>query len=273
MQHGSRAGNNIPTKTINFLGAGIFLIWIGVGEAVAQEAGSKPQPVIVARQVEKVFSFGAFEIDVLEKIATDKADVDIRIAVRRGDKVTGELAFKQVHSGGGYAGMSVARRAVLDGYFLMQKSGDYDDRIIVVTDKGKIFSLPDGDVFFAPTSKLLFAIRSDEVSEPAFTILDLKDEKTVVSLQGKDCRKIFDEGFVYIMTEVDGTYLAEAYRNLGSKDPKTPEEARFVIFNPRDKSVKRYDKMSDLPLKERKQVTELMPLPAMGDAAAWVPVR
>ena len=273
MHHYSHPLSKTPTKLINILIVGCLFSWKGLGKLVAQDSGGKAQTIIMARQVEKIFPFGQLEVDVLEKLSPDKADVDIRIAVRKGERISGELVFKQTHSNGGYAGVSVARRTILDGYFLMQKVGGYDDRLIVVTDKGKIFNVPDGDVFYAPASKLLFAIRSDEVSEPAFTVVDLKDEKNIVSLEGKDCRKIFDEGFVYIMTEVDGSYLAEAYRNLGSKDPKTPEEARFVVFNPRDKTVKRYDKISDVPLKERKQVTELVPLPAMGDTAAWVPVR
>ena len=133
------------------------------------------------------FSFGKVKISITQTEQGKNGERDGAIEVRRLDGSIAKKSFKKMEALGGSNGFSIPKKQPLTNLFFVVKEGDYDSRLLAITEKGEILDLPFGDTY--SDSATLYSIRNDEVQDPAFAVVDLttmKIIKTGISLSTKE---------------------------------------------------------------------------------------
>jgi hypothetical protein len=123
--------------------------------------------------------FGALDIEVSEQVDA-KNLVDILLTVKQGDKVIGKKQYTKTESLGGFAGLRVPPEQIVEDYFILEKSGDYNSRLLLIHSSGAIVEFPSGSYFWDKEKGIFIILAYSEVDETAEQIVyDLK-RKTVL---------------------------------------------------------------------------------------------
>lgn len=122
------------------------------------------------------FKFGKMKIDVTQTASNANGQRDGAIKVLGGRGANSEKQFKAMESLGGSNGFSLPNKQPRKDLFLIVKEGDYDDRLLIVTQKGELLDLPFGNV--SADAKTLYSLRTDDEAEKtAYGTIDLKTMK------------------------------------------------------------------------------------------------
>lgn len=124
---------------------------------------------------EQHYDFHQIRITVSESITGTHGQVTSAIETYKGKKRIDRLIFKNIEGVGGSAGIGPLTGKPFKELFTLQKTGDYDSRILAVSQKGKILNLPHGDIY--RLKDYAYFIRDFESEEPERALVDLKKLK------------------------------------------------------------------------------------------------
>jgi len=120
--------------------------------------------------------------------------------------------FGDINSLGGSHGLFAPNTALPGGYFGIIKLGDYNGRLILISDTGKHWNLAGGSYFVSKDKQQLFSIHETE-AKTGVSVFDLKNAKVLFAVDEKSnavppiLDKWYFDGNSYFFTtgNADGT--------------------------------------------------------------------
>lgn len=195
----------------------------------------------------KELEFKGFKIGLRTENLEDGA-VSAEIEVRKGTQIVSRRYFAKILANGGLAGVYMSRRQRLDDVFLIHKFGDYDSRTILINDKGQLFDLPGGDIFYDEKAKLIFFLRNYETEPYAeYAAYNLKKNSMLFHLKDSAKYHAFNDQLHYkVMKDGDHYFAITTNKDRGGA----------VEFDIEHKKVKRstYAEVSKKKLRDLKNL-------------------
>ena len=127
---------------------------------------------IVIRQKKYLYDLTQPKFNADPKATWCSASVEIK----RNGKIMDRLDFNNIMAFGHFYGIHLPKKQESSKHLILVKYGDYDSRILVITDKGKLFNIA-GRTYRIFLGRYLIAQGAWAESSPSFSILDLYRNK------------------------------------------------------------------------------------------------
>lgn len=167
----------------------LLLIVFGSCSQIASSQGSKrfdpksyPTGSFVVSHHD--YPIGKFTVRIIQVKALDHAATSnpefcrAWLEVTDGGKLLRRAYFDDMDPVGSYFGIFLPERQPFPDYFLAIKEGDYDGRLLIVSQDGSLTNLPGGELFLTPDKR--FIIGSHDSDYQSLFVIDISRHRVVI---------------------------------------------------------------------------------------------
>jgi len=178
-----------------------------------------------------VFAFGDFTVELIqaklrkpENFEKGSAYCRIWLNVKKGNVAIDSLFYNDCEALGGCSGIYAPKKQPRTDYFVLSKFGDYDGRILIINQKGKIQSFFGGHFYVSPDNRYLFSPYDADLA--GLTVYDFLQHKVLFT--SDDLDRYFS-GFY----NVGNHYFAIISQDVKKSDGRT----EIITFDLESKSL------------------------------------
>lgn len=158
---------------------GIMTILVFLSPTAAPSA--QPTPTVSARADTKTYPFQGWTIRTRVHVSGGLDDPGSgKVEVLKGRDVGASADLGAMEAVGGWASITPFKKQPFKALFLLEKLGDYNPRLVIVTSRGKIFNLPSGQLFRSPDDRII-SLRAGGPDGSAYAVFDVSKQETLLS--------------------------------------------------------------------------------------------